>query len=193
MRCLEREKVFEYVNGLLELAEADEVRAHLVECDRCRRVAAEYGHLNSALDEWKAPEASPWFDARLRAHVAAEAEGGLWGVWGFLQWRRWLLPATVVALAVLAIVAILQSPRKPPPVAEHKPPQTIQAPPQAPEKLTEMAHAPAPAVAAPQNAPTGEAEERAAGQNLPELEDYDLLANFDVLSELPGGGRKLAN
>lgn len=195
MKCLEREKVFEYVGHMLGPQEAEAVRAHIEECEACRALAADYERLGNVLDEWKAPQLSPWFDARLRARLAADKEGGLWGVWGFLEWRRWLLPALVVSLIVLAIVVVLRSPREPQPVARQDRPGVVQPPLPAPEKRQpdEVARAEKPVVKpGPAMAP-GEEEGVAFDEDLLGAQDYDLLANFEVLSELPGGGTEIVN
>ena len=181
MKCLERGKLFELAHQMLEPPEAEAVREHLSACETCRATLTEYQRLDGALDEWKAPAPSPWFDARLRAHLATEKEGGFWGVWGFFEWRRWVLPATIVALAVLAIVVFLQSPRPPGPVVkqEARPTEAV--------RPTEVAQAEKPAarpVERPAAAPTERVEVEDEGYFT--VEDYDLIADFDVLSELPG-------
>jgi anti-sigma factor RsiW len=174
MNCLEREKIFGYVRQWLEPQEMEAARAHIEGCDACRAAAAEYERLGGVLSEWKAPSPSPWFDARLRARLASEKEGGLWGAWGFLEWRRWLLPATVVAFVVLALVIFFQSSREPRPVANQP------GPPAEAGRSIEVAQSEKPA-ANPGVAWVESPDEGA----LSALEDYDLIANFDVLSELP--------
>jgi hypothetical protein len=53
------------------------------------------------LDEWKAPEPSPYFDVRLRARLREEAARQPAGWW---QWIR--KPALAVSLAVLMVMSI---------------------------------------------------------------------------------------
>jgi hypothetical protein len=48
-------------------------------------------------------------------------------------------------------------------------------------------------VTQPQTAATAEEDELSLYQNLSVLEDYDMLANFEVLSELPAGAKKVVN
>ena len=93
---------------LLDLAEGQapaEVRTHLQGCSAC---AAEFESLKATmnlLDEWKAPEPSPYFDqklaARLREERAAAAQPR--GVLGWLS-LRWQQTAAVAATAALAFV-----------------------------------------------------------------------------------------
>lgn len=51
-----------------------EVTAHLAACPACSEELAELQATMLLLDEWTAPEPSPYFDARVRAHLSAEAE-----------------------------------------------------------------------------------------------------------------------
>jgi anti-sigma factor RsiW len=194
MNCLEREKIFGFTHHLLDAQETDAARAHLERCAACRAVVEEYERLDGALKELKVPEPSPWFDARLRANLAAEAEGGLWGLWGFLQWRRWLLPAMIVAVIVLAIVVSRQTP-SPQPIAQKAPAQVEQASRPAPEKIrpAESAQVQKPAVKAPQKKPALDREEIASEAGDSTIDDYDLMANFEVLSELAVKGNRVAN
>ncbi len=58
-----------------------EVAAHLAACPACRAELAEMRATFDLMSEWTAPEPTPYFDARVRAHlreaVAAQPEG-LW-------------------------------------------------------------------------------------------------------------------
>lgn len=53
--------------------------AHLAQCAACRQELADLQAAFAMLDQWSAPEPSPWFDqrlaARLREEVAAQPEG----------------------------------------------------------------------------------------------------------------------
>jgi hypothetical protein len=195
MKCLEREKLFEYVHRMLEPQEAEAARQHLTQCGACRAMLAEYERLDGVLTGWKAPEPSPWFEARLRAHLAAEKEGGIWGTWGFLEWRRWLLPATVVALAVLAIMIAIQLPREPQPVANQDAPRVVAPAPRVPEKTApeETMRAQAPPRSPARVPVRTQEEDLAADEGFSALDDYELVANFDVLSELSRGGQHFDN
>ena len=50
------------------------VQAHVAECDNCKAELAELKATMALLDEWKAPEASPYFMARMEARMREERE-----------------------------------------------------------------------------------------------------------------------
>ena len=54
------------------------------------------------LDEWRAPEPTPYFDVRLKARLR-EVEAGT-ARWGWMQWMR--KPALAVSFAILMVVGI---------------------------------------------------------------------------------------
>lgn len=91
---------------LLDLAEGQapaEVRAHLLGCSAC---ATEFESLKATmnlLDEWKAPEPSPYFDQKLAARLREEraAASQPRGVFAWLS-LRWQKTAAVAAVAVMA-------------------------------------------------------------------------------------------
>lgn len=73
---------------------------HLRSCASCARELESMRRTMALLDEWEAPEPSPYFDSRLRARVReAAAEPRSW-----LQWLRG--PAIALALALLMVVSI---------------------------------------------------------------------------------------
>jgi anti-sigma factor RsiW len=195
MKCWKREQLFAYVHRMLEPREESAVRSHLDECARCREVAEEFRELDTVLDAWQPVEPSPWFDARVRAAVAAaEQKRSASPLFG-LRWARWLAPALLVVLVVLGFLWVRRSPEVSKPVAQRVAPRTIQP---APAVTAETPHQPlartqAPSVVRPPAAGATEEDEISLYDNLPILEDYDLLANFDVLSELPRGGKKVVN
>ncbi len=186
MNCLEREKLIAYRHQLLDGREEGAVRAHLAECGRCRAALDEYRRLDSVLEEWKAIEPTPGFDTRLRAALERSATApasSLWGlrwspIWGFGS-LRWLAPA--LALAVVVVVSVVALRLRPPhPAPGSAVPQVAQVP------------VPSAGVGAPSEADAD--EELGLYRNLPILEDYDMLADFDVLSELPkSAGERVDN
>ena len=71
-----------------------EVNQHLESCAGCAGKLNEFRQTMALLDEWQAPEPSPYFDVRLQARVCGKRRRGpLVGGSGFagLRWRfRWL-------------------------------------------------------------------------------------------------------
>jgi len=88
---------------MLEAVEAKPVEAldeHLNACASCAQELKSMRQTMALLDEWEAPEPSPYFDSRLRARLReAAAEPRSW-----LGWLR--KPAIAFALALLMVVSI---------------------------------------------------------------------------------------
>ena len=82
-------------------AVAPEVKNHLETCAGCAGKLNEFRQTMALLDEWQAPEPSPYFDVRLRARLREEAARQPVGWW---QWIR--KPALAVSLAVLMVMSI---------------------------------------------------------------------------------------
>lgn len=177
MNCVEREKLFAYVHRMLEPREEGEVRAHVTWCPACSKRVEEFQKLDVVLDEWKPTKPSAWFDARVRAAVAAAEPAENPGFFFGLRRRRWLSPALLVVLVVSASWVVLRTGRSPHP---------------APFASRRQAAQPAAAVGS--KSPQAQAEEELSlYKDLPVLEDYDMLANFDMLSELPKGDKRVAD
>jgi predicted anti-sigma-YlaC factor YlaD len=196
MKCLETEKLIGYAYRLTEEPVASEVRAHLVDCSRCREIVEKHGRLDALLNEWKAAEPTPGFDARVRQAVEAQQAGRwAWGFWG-RQWARSLALASIGVLIIAGVVWFTQSRLWVSNSARRESQQVSGA--QTPAQVVNL-HSPAVTPDAgmrpAQTAPTL----KLAGVALNEdkdaeaLEDYDLAANFDPLSELPKGKRRVAN
>lgn len=76
--------------------------AHAGSCEACRQALEEFAETRNALAGMKAPEAGPWFTARVMAAIAArEKEEEADGVW--ISVRR-LAPRLVVVSALLLVV-----------------------------------------------------------------------------------------
>lgn len=73
---------------------------HLRACDACAAELASVRQTMALLDEWQAPEPSPYFDSRLRARLREEAAVSR----GWLDWFR--KPAIAAALAALIAVGV---------------------------------------------------------------------------------------
>jgi len=195
---MEREQLFAFAHGMLDAQEEAAARTHVAECARCRQAVEEFARLDAVLAEWKPAEPSPWFDTRVRAALAVEGEGGWRKALGAMQWARWLVPAAAVTALVFWLVVARQPAPPPQPVARQAAPVEKAAPP--PEGARpEARHELAPVVqaqnpSAPANPPTlTRRDETAPEDDLRVLEDFDMLANFDVLSELPRREARVAN
>jgi len=82
------------------LGTTSEVRDHLKNCAPCTGKLAEIRQTMALLDEWRAAEASPYYDTRLMARVREEK--GQPSAW--LHWLR--KPALAISLAVLMVMSI---------------------------------------------------------------------------------------
>jgi predicted anti-sigma-YlaC factor YlaD len=105
---------------LLKLAGKDEaapvpaVEEHLHECRQCAQRLADLRQTMKLLDEWVAPEPSPYFDVRLRARLREEAERPApWWAWA----RKPALAATMAVLLVAGI-SLFRGGRRPVPVGQ---------------------------------------------------------------------------
>lgn len=100
MNCHEvKEQMLEMMTG----ENPPQAVAHLRGCEACANELASLRSTMALLDEWQAPEPSPYFHAKLRARLKAEPEpaGG---------WRQWLVPLTgwkpAMAVALAAVMAV---------------------------------------------------------------------------------------
>ena len=78
-----------------------EMKDHLHTCTECSGKLEAFRQTMNLLDEWKVPEASPYFDVRLRARLREEQAKQ---AAGWLQWLR--KPALAVSFAVLIAVGV---------------------------------------------------------------------------------------
>src|SRR5215468_7426889 len=83
---------------LLAQGQADPaLAAHVKECGNCARELESLRKTMALLDEWEAPEPSPYFLTRLRAHVKEEREKA-----PAARWVAWLRrPVLAVSLATM--------------------------------------------------------------------------------------------
>src|SRR5438034_11424422 len=77
------------------------VETPLDSCAECAGEVEAFRQTMSLLDEWRAPEPSPYFDVRLRARLREELQKQ---ASGFLQWLR--RPALAISFAVLMVVSV---------------------------------------------------------------------------------------
>jgi len=87
-----------------------EIKAHVAQCRACAQELESLRKTMLLLDEWEAPEPSPYFLTRLKAHAREERETSRSAVWTRL--RR---PALAVSLAaVLAVGGVTYQMLRPP-------------------------------------------------------------------------------
>jgi hypothetical protein len=199
MKCLETERLISYAYRLMDEPAASEVRTHLDECSRCREIVEQHGRLDAVLGEWKTAEPTPGFDARVRQAVEAKQAGrAAWEFWGW-SWTRGLALASFGVLMIAGVVWFTQSHRRvsnPPEFATRQPQQVG-----GPQTPTPVASLRSPRVTPHTDARPAQTAAGAgsAGNSLNEdkdaqaLEDYDLAANFDLLSEIPKGLPRVVN
>jgi len=100
MKCNEiNELLPDLAAGLASATPA--VNDHLRSCAACTGTLADFRKTMALLDEWQAPEPSPYFDTRLRARLREEAAMQPAGWWA---WAR--RPALVLSLAVAIVVGV---------------------------------------------------------------------------------------
>ncbi len=100
MKCEEiRETMPDLASGLVGIT--PEIGAHLVGCGACAAKMEEIRQTMALLDEWVAPEPSPYFDVRLQARLREEMAKPQAG---WLAWFR--RPVLAAALTVLIGVGL---------------------------------------------------------------------------------------
>jgi hypothetical protein len=196
MKCLETETLISYAYRLMDEPAAAAVRAHLNECSHCREIVEQHGRLDAVLSEWQSAEPTPEFDIRVRQAVGAvEAQRGGWG-W---QWARGL---ALAALGVMIVAGVAWFGRNHHGVsnstqlaARHSQPGTgVGIIPPAPNPQTPAEPTQAQITPGQQSTETELVGATANGdKDALAMEDYDLAANFDLLSEIPKGEGRVAN
>src|SRR2546427_10838786 len=102
MKCNEiRELMPDLAAGLN--AVTPEMKTHLDSCAECAGKLEAFRQTMSLLDEWRAPEPSPYFDVRLRARLREEVQKQ---ARGFLQWLRRPAPAILFARLMVGSVTL---------------------------------------------------------------------------------------
>jgi anti-sigma factor RsiW len=101
MKCEEfRELILDAMEGSLPAANAAEWEQHRAACAACAEEWRALKATSALLDEWHAPEPSPYFDVRLQANLRAEKERPA------SAWRAWLglHPSRSFAVGTLAVL-----------------------------------------------------------------------------------------
>lgn len=96
------------------------VEAHLKACAACTERLQEMRRTMALMDEWQAPEPSPYFDTRLHARLREEAARPQ----GWFAWLRKPALAAAMAGLVVAGAVLYQSDFKPvsrPPIVNIRP------------------------------------------------------------------------
>jgi len=97
MKCENiREQFMEVVLSGPETA-SREVQEHLRTCAACAEELVSFQQTMTLLDEWQAPEPSPYFGSRLRARVREDASVRTAG------WLAWLRRPVVAAAAMVLV------------------------------------------------------------------------------------------
>jgi hypothetical protein len=100
MKCEEiQEMMPDLASGLMAMT--PEVGGHLAGCGACAGKLEEFRQTMALLDEWQAPEPSPYFDVRLQARLREEMAKPQAG------WLRWFRrPVLAAALTVLMGIGV---------------------------------------------------------------------------------------
>lgn len=97
-----RENLFDLAEG--QNGVSAEVREHVKSCSACAEDLRSLKATMAVLDEWQAPEPSPYFDSRLQARLREERRLAAQPR-GLLAWLgvRWQQAAAVALAAVMAV------------------------------------------------------------------------------------------
>jgi predicted anti-sigma-YlaC factor YlaD len=98
MKCTEIRELLPDLAAGVTTAEP-EVNDHLHSCADCAGTLADFRKTMALLDEWQAPEPSPYFDTRLQARLREEAQKQPSRL---LAWAR--RPALALSLAAIVVV-----------------------------------------------------------------------------------------
>jgi predicted anti-sigma-YlaC factor YlaD len=75
-----------------------DVQTHIASCSTCAAKLQGFRQTMALLDQWQAPDPSPYFDTRLGARIREEAARST------AKWRQWLLrPALALSMAIMLI------------------------------------------------------------------------------------------
>lgn len=89
---------------------ADSVKSHVAGCHDCSAELASMGATMNVLNEWKAPEVSPFFSAKMSARIRAESNAAPAGFFEKLRSRllfnsnMQMRPVAVTALTVVIAI-----------------------------------------------------------------------------------------
>jgi hypothetical protein len=161
MNCSQMESMLlDYAAGRLAGADRASAENHLTFCQGCRERAEGFRAVARVLEDWDTPQISPWFNARLRQRIAAEEALG----W---NWRRALgwLAQPVTAAAFIAVLMV----------------GSLAVWTSRPSERPALQLAARPAMSPDQQKPQ-------VDELLPVVEDFDMLADFEVIQDLKSTG-----
>lgn len=93
-----------------------QMTTHVGQCSACTEELASMRKTMSLLDEWEAPEPSPYFLTRLRAHVKEEREKAPASMFGWL--RRPVLAVSLATVLAAGGVVYRLTMSTPPPTSD---------------------------------------------------------------------------
>jgi predicted anti-sigma-YlaC factor YlaD len=106
MNCTQiRELLPDLAAGMDASTPEPEVEKHIASCADCAAHLRDLQKTMALLDEWQAPEPSPYFDTRLQARLREEMAHP---ATGWLNWLNWLRrPAWAMSLAAVIFAGAL--------------------------------------------------------------------------------------
>jgi predicted anti-sigma-YlaC factor YlaD len=106
MNCTQiRELLPDLAAGMDASTPEPEVEKHIASCADCATHLRDLQKTMALLDEWQAPEPSPYFDTRLQARLREEMARP---ATGWLNWVNWLRrPAWAMSLAAVIFAGAL--------------------------------------------------------------------------------------
>lgn len=106
MDCKETHELLPDLAAGME-APTPEVEKHIASCDACSAQLHDFQKTMALLDEWQAPEPSPYFDTRLQARLREEMARP--PVRWYSQWThsRMLRPAWAMSAAAVLFTVVL--------------------------------------------------------------------------------------
>src|SRR6185437_12258212 len=88
--------------------QGSQIKAHLQSCAACSAEVEGFRRTMALLDEWKAPEPSPYFDVRMQAKLREEMAAAKRPA-GWLHWLRKPVFAVSLTVAVVAGVTLVET------------------------------------------------------------------------------------
>ena len=164
MNCQRLETLWvPYLDGELPAGQQKAVAAHLAACVSCAERVKGFAEVSGLLEQWPGIEPSPWFNTRLQQRLAQETTSAGWLRNGFLRLiapplHNPILAMTMLVVVCLAVILTTYSPAPPEQLASEQPSVTV--------------------------ALASGLDEVSLYRNLPVLEDWEMLRNFEVLQEL---------